>query len=83
MSAQGDIQWFEYTLTVQKKYYRAVYERNLDVLRKGTDRRNLPRLTNIEIELRKYFKNYHLQIKLKKLARLKICTYIMEKNLLL
>ena len=29
MSAQGDIQWFDYTLTVQKKYYKNLVQTNI------------------------------------------------------
>ena len=39
--------------TVQKKYYRAIYEKNLTFLRQGVSRANMPRLVNMEIELRK------------------------------
>jgi len=39
--------------TLQKKYYRAIYERNLAFLRAGTDPRNAPKLLNVEMELRK------------------------------
>ena len=39
---------------LQKKYYRAVYERNLAFLRSGvTTKGNMPKLLNIEMELRK------------------------------
>ncbi len=41
-------------LTVlQKKYYRAIYERNLSVLQKGGKSTNMPSLQNIMMELRK------------------------------
>eukprot|EP01083_Nonionella_stella_P269873 913444_1 len=39
--------------TLQKQYYRAIYERNRDFLTKGCDKGNLPQLMNIEIQLRK------------------------------
>lgn len=39
--------------TLQKQYYRAIYERNRDFLFKGVDKANLPSLMNIEMELRK------------------------------
>ena len=39
--------------TLQKKYYRAIYEKNLTFLRQGVSRSNMPRLVNMEIELRK------------------------------
>ena len=38
---------------MQKKYYRAIYEKNLTFLRQGVSRANMPRLVNMEIELRK------------------------------
>ena len=38
---------------LQKKYYRAIYEKNLAFLRQGVSRSNMPRLVNMEIELRK------------------------------
>ena len=38
---------------LQKKYYRAIYEKNLAFLRQGVSRGNMPRLVNMEIELRK------------------------------
>ena len=39
--------------TLQKKYYRAIYEKNVSFLRTGVSRRNVSRLVNVEIELRK------------------------------
>jgi chromodomain-helicase-DNA-binding protein 7 len=40
--------------TLQKKYYRAIYERNMSFLRTNTQQRgNMPKLLNIEMELRK------------------------------
>jgi hypothetical protein len=39
--------------TLQKQYYRAIYEKNRDFLYKGLDKANLPSLINIEMELRK------------------------------
>ncbi|ORY07424.1 hypothetical protein LY90DRAFT_207702 [Neocallimastix californiae] len=44
----------EVTLTtVQKKYYRAILEKNLTWLKKGTKKNNMPNLVNTMIELRK------------------------------
>jgi SNF2 family DNA or RNA helicase len=39
--------------TLQKQYYRAIYEKNRDFLYKGVEKANLPSLMNIEMELRK------------------------------
>lgn len=39
--------------TLQKKYYRAIYERNIGFLQKGCKGSNRPRLVNVEMELRK------------------------------
>jgi hypothetical protein len=39
--------------TLQKKYYKAIYEKNFQFLRRGNQGGNMPRLVNIEIELRK------------------------------
>lgn len=39
--------------TLQKKYYRAIYERNSKFLRAGLSASNSPKLINIESELRK------------------------------
>ena len=39
--------------TIQKKYYRAIYEKNYDFLSKGTKGANMPNLINIMMELRK------------------------------
>ncbi|KXS22506.1 hypothetical protein M427DRAFT_130174 [Gonapodya prolifera JEL478] len=44
----------EVTLTpIQKKYYRAILERNFSFLKKGTQRKNIPNLQNAMMELRK------------------------------
>ncbi|KAJ3339493.1 choline dehydrogenase 6 [Gonapodya sp. JEL0774] len=44
----------EVTLTpIQKKYYRAILERNFSFLQKGTQRKNIPNLQNAMMELRK------------------------------
>lgn len=39
--------------TLQKQYYRAIYERNREYLYDGCTKSNLPSLINIEMELRK------------------------------
>jgi superfamily II DNA/RNA helicase len=39
--------------TLQKKYYRAIYERNFTFLRKGNKSSNMPSLLNVMMELRK------------------------------
>src|SRR3954465_3405936 len=39
--------------TIQKKYYRAIYEKNYTFLSKGTKGNNVPNLINIMMELRK------------------------------
>jgi chromodomain-helicase-DNA-binding protein 7 len=39
--------------TIQKKYYRAIYEKNFTFLNKGTKGNNVPSLLNIMMELRK------------------------------
>eukprot|EP00477_Mikrocytos_mackini_P001052 GAHX01001129.1.p1 GENE.GAHX01001129.1~~GAHX01001129.1.p1 ORF type:complete len:1479 (-),score=304.22 GAHX01001129.1:45-4436(-) len=39
--------------TIQKKYYRAVLERNRDFLVKSSNKTNLPNLLNVEMQLRK------------------------------
>eukprot|EP00808_Paulinella_micropora_P023964 g38931.t1 len=39
--------------TLQKVYYRAIYERNLSFLEKGVSKAQMPRLVNIEMQLRK------------------------------
>lgn len=39
--------------TLQKKYYRAIYDRNMSILRVGSSPKNQPKLLNIEMELRK------------------------------
>lgn len=38
---------------LQKKYYKAIYERNMGFLRKGCKGSNVPSLINIMMELRK------------------------------
>lgn len=40
---------------IQKKYYKAIYERNMGFLRKGCKGANVPSLLNIMMELRKVF----------------------------
>ena len=45
---------------LQKKYYRAIYEKNLAFLRQGVSRSNMPRLVNMEIELRKCCQVSHI-----------------------
>ena len=39
--------------TLQKKYYRAIYERNFTFLKKGNKSSNMPSLLNVMMELRK------------------------------
>lgn len=39
--------------TLQKQYYRAIYEKNRTFLSRGCEKSNMPRLINIEMELRK------------------------------
>ena len=39
--------------TMQKRYYRAIYEKNMKWLRKGCTKSTVPRLVNVEMELRK------------------------------
>lgn len=39
--------------TLQKTYYRAIYEKNRDFLARGVTKSNVPRLINVEMELRK------------------------------
>jgi chromodomain-helicase-DNA-binding protein 7 len=39
--------------TLQKQYYRAIYEKNRNFLSRGCEKSNIPRLINIEMELRK------------------------------
>lgn len=39
--------------TIQKKYYRAIYEKNFQFLNRGTTTNNVPSLLNIMIQLRK------------------------------
>lgn len=44
--------------TMQKKYYRAVYEKNVQWLKQGTNQKTMPKLLNIEMELRKVCTNH-------------------------
>jgi chromodomain-helicase-DNA-binding protein 7 len=39
--------------TLQKQYYRAIYDRNRNFLARGVQKANIPSLMNIEMELRK------------------------------
>ena len=39
--------------TIQKTYYRALFDRNREFLEAGVDKNNLPNLINLEVQLRK------------------------------